>query len=261
MNVPEYIESGILDVYVLGGLSHEEALEVERLAAFHPEISNEIEKLRTSIEKLLLTQQVTPSPDLKQRILGAVENKEHRSTQKKVRIFSYTQWALAASWIIGVFLGGLSYYYHHQWKLAESKVLALESQQQELANQYNLTKQDYSEANRKLSLVSDTTIKWVALNQLPNKPVAFAKVMWDPAKGDIYLNANYMPQVPPGKQYQLWAIVDGKPVDVGMVPISGLTELIKMKQAFHASAFAITLENLGGSPVPTLEEMCVMGGV
>ena len=33
---------------------------------------------------------------------------------------------------------------------------------------------------------------------------------------DVYLLVNHLPKPVPDKQYQLWAIVDGKPVDAGI---------------------------------------------
>jgi anti-sigma-K factor RskA len=68
-----------------------------------------------------------------------------------------------------------------------------------------------------------------------------------------------MEKTPAGKQYQLWAIVDGKPVDAGM--IGDCEGLCKMKVIDHAEAFAVTLENAGGSPAPTLTAMFVLGKV
>jgi anti-sigma-K factor RskA len=68
-----------------------------------------------------------------------------------------------------------------------------------------------------------------------------------------------MDKIPPGKQYQLWAIVDGKPVDAGMV--GDCEGLCKMKVINRAEAFAITLEKEGGSSAPTLTAMYVMGKV
>ncbi len=58
---------------------------------------------------------------------------------------------------------------------------------------------------------------------------------------------------------QLWAIVEGKPVDAGM--IDACSGLCKMKNISNASAFAITLEKRGGSPTPNLEQLQVIGNV
>jgi anti-sigma-K factor RskA len=71
-----------------------------------------------------------------------------------------------------------------------------------------------------------------------------------------------LPPAPAGKQYQLWSIVDDKPVDIGMLDDHFESKLLKMKNTRSGSvAFAITLEKTGGSPTPTMEEMYVMGKV
>ena len=71
---------------------------------------------------------------------------------------------------------------------------------------------------------------------------------------------NNLPLAPSDKQYQLWAIVDGKPVDAGIIgDCNG--GLCKLKNIPKASAFAITLEKKGGSPTPTLTAMFVMGAI
>ncbi len=262
MNVSEYIASGILDVYILGGLSKEEAHEVEQLASLHPEISLEIERLKVMFEEVLAMGSVTPPDALKSKVLNAVHAKEDvRVSNTNKSMFLSSSWAMAASWAVGLFFAGLAYYYYAQWQEAETEVATLETKQQELASQYNLTKQAYSDADQKLKLVADTAFRFIALNRVSDKPHAFAKVMWNPDRGEVYLNAKYLPAVPSGKQYQLWAIVHGKPVDIGLIPTDGKLEFLQMKHISQASAFAITLENEGGSPNPTLTEMYVMGSV
>lgn len=264
MNVSEYIESGILDVYVLGGLSPSEVEEVEQKATLHPEVALEIENLRKVFEEVLLSQKVQPPLSLKAKILDAIpdDSKKSRSNGKSLILSSYSYWAIAASWLVTLIVGALAFYYRDQWKQTESKMMALETQRQEMAEQFNFTKLNFEEANRRLSLVSDSSIKRISLKKLPNiAATAFAQVMWNPNQGELFINATYMPTTPEGKQYQLWAIVDGKPVDAGIIPEEGSLEFVQMKHILHATAFAITLEQKGGSPVPTMEQMYVMGGV
>ncbi|MNG37643.1 Anti-sigma-K factor rskA [compost metagenome] len=64
-------------------------------------------------------------------------------------------------------------------------------------------------------------------------------------------------------QYQLWALVDGKPVDLGVFDAKADSAhiLLKMKEINGAQAFAVTLEKRGGSATPTMTQMIVMGGV
>jgi len=67
---------------------------------------------------------------------------------------------------------------------------------------------------------------------------------------------------PKGMQYQLWGMVDGKPVDGGLITSKdGKTYSIqKMKTFGRAQAFAITLETEGGHPQPK-GTMYVMGNI
>ncbi len=98
----------------------------------------------------------------------------------------------------------------------------------------------------------------VVLKGTKKSPDALAKIFWMKNTGAVYVDATYLPQAPQGKQYQLWAIVNGAPVDAGMIETAnGTYKIQKMKSFGSAEAFAITLENTGGSATPTMEEMVV----
>ena len=86
-----------------------------------------------------------------------------------------------------------------------------------------------------------------------------ATVYWDKRSKDVYLHVNNMPAATTGKQYQLWALVDGTPVDAGVFDISSANPMIKMKNIPRAQGFAVTLEPTGGSIKPTPEQMYVLG--
>ena len=102
--------------------------------------------------------------------------------------------------------------------------------------------------------------KKIELTSVPGKPSALAQVIWDTNTKIVYVADVSLPNVPSDKQYQLWAIVDGKPVDAGMLTdTKNLAQ--KMKVFEKAEMFAITLEQKGGSPVPTMEAMYVAGKV
>jgi anti-sigma-K factor RskA len=62
---------------------------------------------------------------------------------------------------------------------------------------------------------------------------------------------NNLPQPASDKQYQLWALLNGQPIDLGMIEVKQERLLYRMKNVQNAQAFAITLEPKGGSPAPT----------
>ena len=110
-----------------------------------------------------------------------------------------------------------------------------------------------------LTVITDKHALPVILNGTPKAPGALAKLFWMKNTGQVYIDPSNLPEVPAGKQYQLWAIVDGQPVDGGMIATKkGIYHIQKMKSFGKVEAFAITLEKAGGSPTPTMDEMVVI---
>jgi anti-sigma-K factor RskA len=84
-------------------------------------------------------------------------------------------------------------------------------------------------------------------------------VYWDTTSRDVYLMVNNLPQPASNEQYQLWALLDNQPIDLGVFEVKQEKFLIRMKNVQNAQAFAITLEPKGGSANPSLNKMYVVG--
>ena len=70
-----------------------------------------------------------------------------------------------------------------------------------------------------------------------------------------------LPKTDKTHEYQLWALVDGKPVSLGVFGENAKEAVQQMETIEKAQAFAVTIEPIGGSVNPTMEKMVVMGGV
>jgi hypothetical protein len=149
---------------------------------------------------------------------------------------------MAASWVLLALSIAGNIWFFKNWKNSEDKLVALETQNQVLAQQGQALKASYQE---EVAILQNTDFKVIKLVGQPVSPTAKALIYFDKNKNEVYLSALQLPQAPTGKQYQLWAIIDGKPVDAGM--INGNTNIVKMKSLTNAVAFAISLENTGGS--------------
>src|SRR6185295_15948462 len=87
-----------------------------------------------------------------------------------------------------------------------------------------------------------------------------ANVYWDSTSADVYMVVKNMPKIPSDKQYQLWALIGSKPVDLGLFDLPQSNSVIlKMKNIQKADAFAITIENRGNTGGPDLGQMQSMG--
>ena len=92
-------------------------------------------------------------------------------------------------------------------------------------------------------------------------PASATTVYWDTSTKDVYLAVNRLPAPTSEQQYQLWAMVDGKPVDAGMFDMKDGAGNDENEKHPKAQAFAITLEKKGGSPTPRWISYYVMGKV
>ena len=52
MDIKEYIESGILELYVYGALTETESREVSAILKEHPEVEKEVEEIEAAMLKL-----------------------------------------------------------------------------------------------------------------------------------------------------------------------------------------------------------------
>ncbi|WP_207434679.1 cupin domain-containing protein [Sabulibacter ruber] len=69
----DYIESGILELYVMGVTTPGETQEVEQMASAHPEIREEIETIRQTIEAYALAHAVAPKSTVKPLVLATID--------------------------------------------------------------------------------------------------------------------------------------------------------------------------------------------
>ncbi|MBX9853539.1 MAG: anti-sigma factor, partial [Cytophagaceae bacterium] len=115
------------------------------------------------------------------------------------------------------------------------------------------------ETSKQLSILMDTMTTKIVLKGMPVSPASKATAYWNKNSKDVMIAVANLPAPPSDKQYQLWALKDGKPIDAGVFEMN--SDMQQMKNIEGAQAFAVTLEKKGGSPVPTLEALYLMGNI
>lgn len=273
MDIKAYIESGIIESSVLGLTSAEEASEVELLSVQYPEIKNAVNNFAAAIEQQAMHDAVIPPPELKEKLLTAINTglagvddsytPVVQLTNEKIetaRIISLWKYAAVASVILLVASTAFNFYLYNNYKTVSNNYEALLIQKNNLQannNTYNATLKKYSES---FSIIKNPDMKVVKMQGTKGRKDDLATIYWNTKTKDVFVLANKMPKTPPGKQFQLWAIVNGKPVNAGVLD-DCKDELCKMKKVPEAQAFAVTLEQQGGSLTPTLSEMYVIGNI
>lgn len=101
-NVSAYIETGILELYVLGIASARECAEVEKLAQDHIEIKQEIEAIQASMELYADGYKTEPNPVIKPFLMAVIDYTERLKNgeppsippmlSENATIADYSQW-------------------------------------------------------------------------------------------------------------------------------------------------------------------------
>ena len=265
MSVEEYIASGILEAYLVGELTPEERNEVEAMAAKHPAIRQEMLAIEETLERMAQSTAIQPPTKSKNRIINTISTEQSpealNSKESASRAFRLWPLMAAASLVLALVATVAALNFHGKWKDAESRLSDLITQNQQLAEQYNTASHQLERTNQHLEITTSGQYRKVVMNAVQPTSVT-AVVYWNQDSGEVYLKASDLPQPPPDKQYQLWALLDGQPIDAGIFELTDINDaLLEMKSMTAADAFAITLEPVGGSVSPTLDELQVIGNV
>lgn len=261
MNVEEYIASGILEAYVLGGLDSKEIQEVEQMAFQHPEVKKEIASLQAAFESYAESLAVKPRPELKNKILERLPEYSNFSGGNSTIRLSYYRYATAASVALMIVCGSFAFYFWSKWQGAEQRLVLLEEQTSRYAEQINKANYKIDQLAGSFDAIRDTSVVKVTMKGVSSSPGSLAVVFWNKNTSEVFIDPGNLPQPPEGMQYQLWALKDGQPIDAGVFETDQNTGLQKVKTIEFAQAYAVTLEKKGGSKVPTLTAMFVFGEV
>jgi hypothetical protein len=167
------------------------------------------------------------------------------------------KYATAASVLLTITTSLLAYTFWSNWKRTETDLeqrIALSSR---MAEDFNTVNERLDKIEDDLNVYDNPQFRRIVLKGTANSPSSMASVYWNETTQEVFLSVQELRTLSEQDQYQLWAIVDGTPVDMGVFDVK--TGLIKMNRTIHASAFAITIEPRGGRPVPTLATMQVIG--
>lgn len=277
MNIKKYIQSGIIEAYALGALSDKEAREVEHMATQHPEVKQYIMELQGTLESYATAHSVPPKSEWKDEIIAAAlsagnQNQAasdsvsaHEPTVKPLpmqqeakRGSSYLAVAASIALLISLGFNAMQY---QSLQNKEKQVNKAQLRVAELESENEVMVANYKSARHSLKVLRNEGNATFIMKAIEGRdPTYRADVHWDPRSTIAYLDVKSLPEAPTGKQYQLWALKDGKPLDMGVFDADATEKQLKdMGKIPGADAFAVTLEKAGGVASPTMEQMYVYG--
>ena len=243
-------------LYALGLLEGTERSAFESELAGNPELAALVDSLSgTATHLAFAAPQLSPPPELKQRILSATAG------SAAFPLLRLVPWGLAAALAVATTWLSL----HNLSLRAENASLQTERRLAEIAhrtatNQLSerslLAETMINDLGRQLREQHDLTrLKITALASLAgNTPEAQAIAVWDPGRETGLLTVDHLPVIADNQDYQIWVIDPAYPIPVdGGVFKPGADGRAVLafkgdKPVKGVAAFAISLEKKGGVP-------------
>ncbi|QCE42171.1 anti-sigma factor domain-containing protein [Psychroserpens sp. NJDZ02] len=263
MNINDYINSGILELYVAGKLSETESIEVYNLMLKHPEVLQEVLEIEASIVKL--TASVSPKKSISfNTIKGRLNNTPNNGKVISLNK-SNTKWINYSGWAAAIVLAGGLLWTIDQKSTLEDQIQTVNTEKDFIEIQMENSKTDLVETKNLLNIIRDKSIINIPLEGQAAAPGAYATVYWDKKDDTVYLDLQGLPEPPEGKVYQVWSLTLNPltPTNLGTIDdfIKDDNKIFTLKNTNQSQAFGITLEPAGGSQSPTLEQLYTLGAL
>jgi len=261
----EYISSGILELYALGELNSAECVEVEEIIKKYPEVRDEYNGIQKTFYLSASAVLKSPSEKIKSALLDKINKKpvirihsfDESSAEKRNNTYRYLMAASVAFLLLSLIA---NYFLWSKLNEAKDQIAILNDQKKVMVQEYEAVNRRLTQTSQDMKIMTDRNYKMVNLKGLEKSPSSDVVTFWNPETKKVYIKVENLPVPPSNKQYQLWALSNGKPIDAGMMDVDPSDKsLHPMKDIEDAQAFAITLEPKGGSVNPTMTEMYVMG--
>lgn len=276
MDKEKFLSSGLIDLYVLGLASEEDAEIVNQYAEAYPDIKSMITSLNVSLEQYARANSVDPPPALREKTFGELDqiiannsigskkrDEEYSNNPNVPKAASESRSSVSnlgigvgALLIIGLSFG--MFHFNNKYDKSLLQVSELNNQLAECEeNAAIIDNNNQIFAAQNEFLRNERTVH-IQLNGTPNAPNAFAVAYWNEEEEYAYLNILDLPQPNADKQYQLWADVEGEMINMGILDYEK-EKLIKIPRIAHAESLNVTLENLGGAEAPNVSQIFMSG--
>jgi len=239
-----FLDTDLLEKYLLGATTDLETLQVERYIAMYPEVRKTYNELQENLEEFAKSYAVKAPEGLKEQILSRV--KAQNSTRRK-----FMSYAVAAS-VVALLFASASYFFYNQ-------NLNLQEENSMVTNQIKLLEADMKER------LEDVRNQFIVLNNPDTKQYKLkgnkkakdlkAVAYVNPVKKLSYINVQNLPHLEEGQYLQMWAEVNGKMLNLGILKDAGSKDnLLAIPYSEDAVGY-ITIENEGGNETPTVENI------
>lgn len=243
--VKMFLDTDLLEKYLLGTTSRKEAKLVENYISVYPEVKKQYNELQENLESYSRAHALKAPKELKQVIISKI------TAGKTINRRRFYRYAIAASFA-ALMLAGTTYFFWNQNQKLINENALVNQKLKNLELDINSTNTNLEDIkNQFIVLNNPETHKYVLRGNQKAKELKTVAYI-NPVKKLSFINVAELPQLPEEQVFQMWANVNGQMVSLGVLE-KAENKLLSVPYNEDAISFNITIEPKGGNGTATVE--------
>jgi len=249
--ITTFLNSGLLDKYLLGETTSAEAEMAESHIARYPEIENTYNTMQHNLEVVAKANALEAPKYFLNNILDELDSTPVVKLNTSYRYKKWYKFTVAASIAALIFAGSSMYFYDQNQKL-QSETLVVDAEIDDLRSDIAKNNEMLDNVMRQLlKLNNPETEKYIIKGNERAKDLKTVAYI-NPREKTSMIDVVSLPELPEEQCYQIWAELQGKMVNLGILDKAD-RKLRNIPYMEDALALSITIEPKGGNVIASMQ--------
>lgn len=249
--ITTFLNSGLLEKYLLGETTSDKTELVESYISKYPEVQNAYNTLQYNLEIVAKSNAVEAPKHILNNILEELDEKPVVKMNTSYKDKKWYKFSVAASVAALIFAGTSYLFYTQNQKLSNENQVVVDEIFDLRGDIEQNNKMLDNVMRQLLKLNNPETEKYIISGNERAKDLKTVAYI-NPKEKTSMIDVVSLPQLPEEQCYQIWAELQGKMVSLGILNEAD-RKLINLPYAENALALNITIEPKGGNTVASLE--------
>ncbi len=249
--ITTFLNSGLLDKYLVGETNVVETEQVEAYISKYPEVQNAYNTMQHNLEIVAKSNAIEAPVSVLDNVLEALDDAPVITLQKVSKYKKWYKFSVAASVAALVFAASTYLFYNQSQQLEEENQIIVD-EIFDLRNDIEMNNKKFDDAMELFKRLNDPeTYKYIMQGNDRAKNLKTVAYI-NPKEKTSMIDVVSLPQLPEEQCYQIWADLQGRMVSLGILNETD-RQLRYMPFAENAVALNITIEPKGGNTIASLE--------
>lgn len=252
-DIKKFLESGLLELYLIGETTLAERRQVERYLTDSEEVRKVYDDLQFAIEQMAKEHASSPPPVMRSQVLGRVKALEPAVPNEIPQLKKTNYWAIAAT-VAALIFSGMAMFFYAEMTNFKNEKTAAEAKVGRLQANFDEQQAACQDLEEKFNLLAHPDTRSYILEGNENAPRFEIIAFWNETEQRSLVNLAALPDLPERQCFQIWADVDGEMLSLGILAANE-SNLQKLKYLPKATSLNVTIEPEGGSEHPNVANL------